>query len=105
MNNNLLSKFDSIFKKLFFDKSKTIFKHIHFIVFNVARSNTKFFSSYVQNMLYWSFRDFNISYYSKHSRIKDYWLKKFTKELSYQNILNKIKVMKEKNVNDNRRFL
>ena len=93
MNNDLLSKFDSIFK------------HIHFIAFNVARSNEKCFNSYVQNMLYWNSRDFNINHHSKHFRIKNYWWKKFTKKLFHQNILNEIKTMKTKNANDNRRFL
>ena len=105
MNNDLLSKFDSILKKLPFDKSKTISRHIHPIALSVARSNTKFFSPYVQDMLYWSSRDFNISHHSKHSRIRDYWLKRFTKGLSHQDTLNEIKVMKGRNANDNRRFL
>ena len=51
ITNDLLSNFDFIIKSLFFDKSKTIFKHIHFIALKIVQTHTKFFNSYVQNMI------------------------------------------------------
>ena len=101
ITDDLLCKFDSAIKKRSFDRSMTISRHIYPIALDVALSNTQCFSPYVQDMLYWSYRDVQKSHKSGNNLIRNYWLKRFTKGLSHQDALDEIGAMKTGHADDN----